>query len=222
MAATFAINGPIADRTIEGRGKGTAGSYPATGGGEGGLSTGIGIGTNASGVPVPGNFTATATDALPVRIGGGVKSSAGSSNSDSNLGNIVNGATITAGSGYTNGVYLIGTTGGGVPDGTGQVQVTVAGGAITAAEISNPGSGFTGTPTVALTALGGGTGGAVTLTTGREGDLDALGTGFGVNKGTRYLIASGAVANNAAISGGYLNRSGRAMVSGEGAWAVAP
>lgn len=219
MAGTFATSGAISDRTIEGRGKGTAGSWS---GGEGGLSTGIGVGALSSG-PSFGNFTGgAAADLLPTRIGGGVKSSAGSSNSDSNLGNIVNGATIVAGSGYTNGIYLIDTTGGGPANGTGQVMVTVAGGAITAAEVTNAGSGFTGTPTLTLTALGAGTGGSVTLTTGREGDLDALGTGFGTNKGTRYLVASGTVANNAAISAGYLNRSGRQMVAGDGAWAVAP
>jgi hypothetical protein len=71
---------------------------------------------------------------------------------------------FTAGTGYTNGVYQItaaGTTSGTAPI----VQVTVAGGVVTAASVVDPGLYISGaTPTVPLTALGGGTGGAVTLT----------------------------------------------------------
>lgn len=219
MAGTFANSGAISDRTQEGRGKGPAGSWA---GGEGGLSTGIGVGALASGVP-QGNFGPNSVaDLLPTRIGGGVRSTAGSSNSDSNLGNMVVGFTLTGGTGYTNGVYLVQSAGGGQPAGAAEVQLTVAGGIITAAECTNSGSAFASAPTFSLAALGGGTGGVLTALIGREGDLDALGTGFGVNKGTRYLIAVGTVANNAAISGGYLNRSGRTMVAGEGAWAVQP
>lgn len=218
MSGTFANSGVISDRTIEGRGKGAAGSWA---GGEGGLSTGIGIGALQSG-PVTANQSATAADLLPMRIGGGVKSSAGSSNSDTNLGNIVAGFTLVGGTGYTNGTYLVDSTGGGRPDKTAQCQLTVAGGIITAAEVTVPGDGFTSAPTFPLTALGAGSGATLTALIGREGDLDALGTGFGVNKGTRYLVAAGAVAINAAVSGGYLNRSGRAMVAGEATWAVTP
>lgn len=218
MAATFATSGVFADSTVEGRGKGTAGTWA---GGEGGLSTGIGIGAQSSG-PLQGNFSASVADALPSRIGGGVKSSAGSSNSDSNLGNVITGATFVAGSGYTNGVFTTRTAGGGAV-GAGEVQIIVAGGAITAVDITDAGSSFTSTPTVTLpSGMGGGTGGSVTLTTGSQGRAVALGTGYGTNKGTRYLVASGAVANGAAVSGGYLNRSGRTMVAGEGVWAVAP
>jgi peptidyl-tRNA hydrolase len=51
----------------------------------------------------------------------------------------------------------------------------------------------------------------------------ALGTGYGASKGTRFRVATGAVANGAAVAPStYLNRSGRAMVAGEGVWAVAP
>jgi hypothetical protein len=219
MAATFTTSGVFADASIEGRGKGTAGSWA---GGEGGQSTGIGIGAQRSGVS-QSNFTATVADALPVRIGGGVKSSAGSSNSDSNLGNVITApATFVAGSGYTDGVHLARTAGGGAV-GAGEIQITVAGGAITAVDITDAGSSFTSTPTVALPpSMGAGTGGSVTLTTGPQGRAAMLGTGYGTNKGTRYLVAAGAVANNAAVSGGYLNRSGRAMIAGEGVWAVAP
>jgi hypothetical protein len=218
MAATFATNGAFADASLEGRGKGPAGTWA---GGEGGLSTGIGIGTLSSG-PLQGNFSATVADALPIRIGGGVKSSAGSSNSDSNLGNVINGRTFVAGSGYTDGVFLARTAGGGAV-GAGEVQITVAGGAITAVDVTDEGSSFTSVPTITLpSGMGAGTGGSVTLTTGPHGRAVMLGTGYGTNKGTRYLVAAGAVANNAAVSGGYLNRSGRAMVAGEGVWAVAP
>lgn len=218
MSASFTISGVFADSSVEGRGKGTAGSWA---GGEGGMSTGIGIGALSSG-PLQGNFTATAADALPIRIGGGVKSSAGSSNSDANLGNVINGRTFVAGSGYTDGVFLTRTAGGGAV-GAGEVQITVSGGAITAVDITDEGSSFTSVPTVALpSGMGAGTGGSVTLTTGPQGRAVMLGTGYGANKGARYLVAAGAVANNAAVSGGYLNRSGRAMVAGEGVWAVAP
>lgn len=218
MAATFTISGALADSSVEGRGKGVAGSWA---GGEGAMATGIGIGSISSGA-AQNNFTATAADALPIRIGGGVKSSAGSSNSDSNLGNVINSRTFVAGSGYTDGVFLARTAGGGAV-GAGEVQITVAGGAITAVDITDEGSSFTSVPTVTLPAgMGAGTGGSVTLTTGPHGRAVMLGTGYGTNKGTRYLVAAGAVANNAAVSGGYLNRSGRAMVAGEGVWAVAP
>lgn len=213
MSATFANSGVIAGRTVEGRGKGTAGSHA---GGEGGLSTGIGIGARQSG-PVTANQSATAVDLLPTRIGGGTLAA-----SASNLGDLVNGLTVVGGSGYTNGVYLIESAGGGQPAGAAQIQVTVVGGVITGADVTRAGAGFTSAPTFSVAGLGAGTLGSITATVGREGDLDALGTGFGTNKGTRYLVAAGAVAIDAAVSGGYLNRSGRAMVAGEGTWAVAP
>jgi hypothetical protein len=51
----------------------------------------------------------------------------------------------------------------------------------------------------------------------------ALGTGYGAGKATRYRVATGAVANGAAVAPStYINRSGRALVAGEGVWAVAP
>jgi len=130
--------------------------------------------------------------------------------------------TFAAGSSYTNGVYLLESAGGGRGAGAAQVQVTVAAGAITAVDVTRAGDSFTSVPTFSTASIPAGTGGTVTAFINREGELDALGAGFGVTKGTRYLVAAGAVANNAAISGGYLNRSGRAMAAGEGAWAVAP
>ncbi len=85
----------------------------------------------------------------------------------------------------------------------------------------NPGRYLTA-PTVNLASLGGGAGGALPLTTPADGIVNPLGAAYGVGKGMRYLVAAGAVAINAAVSGGYLNRSTRAMVAGDATWAVAP
>lgn len=211
MAVSSASNGALADVTI--MGFGLTQSY--AGNGEGGMSTGIGVGSGNSGAPAI--QSTTSTDFAPTRIGGG-----STAVSASNLGNVVQSVAFAAGSGYTNGSYAIDSTGGGAPNGTAQVQVTVAGGAITAVVISRAGSGFASAPTFALTALGAGTGGSITPTIGTDGRANMLGSGFGTNKGTRYLTAAGSVANGAAVSGGYLNRSGRAMVAGESTWAVAP
>lgn len=193
MPATFQTDGALGDMT--------------PGQDLGGMSTGIGVGSNYSSSALI--QSTTSSDFAPSRIGG-----------TAGLGQLVISAAITAGSGYTNGTYVIAPTGGG---GSGaSVTVTVAGGAITAATVTAPGSGYTTAPTVSLAALGAGTGGAVTLTIAADGRANALGSAYGTNKGTRYLTASGTVANGAAISGGYLNRSGRTMVAGDSAWAVAP
>jgi hypothetical protein len=88
--------------------------------------------------------------------------------------------------------------------------------------VTKPGSNYVTAPTVPLTALGAGTGGTVTLTIAADGRSNMLGAAFGTNKGTRYLTATGSVANGAAVTAGYLNRTGSAMVSGDSAWCVAP
>lgn len=73
---------------------------------------------------------------------------------------VITGATFTAGTGQTNGTYVINGSGGG---GTGaQATVVIAGGVITSAVISNPGKGYTSTPT--FTVAAGGTPGTVTAT----------------------------------------------------------
>lgn len=78
-------------------------------------------------------------------------------------------ATIaTPGSGYTDGIYDITTTGGSMSV-QGIVRVTVAGGVITSAVVTDRGlyiGGSPSAPTVPLGALGGGTGGSVTVTLG--------------------------------------------------------
>jgi hypothetical protein len=193
MPATFQTDGALADTT--------------PGNDIGGASTGIGVGSNYSSSALI--QSTTATDFSPSRIGG-----------LAGLGQVVISAAITAGSGYTNGTYTLIPTGGGGSNS--EVVVTVAGGAITAATVTKPGSGYTTAPTVSLAPLGAGTGGAVTLTIAENGRSNILGAAFGTNKGTRYLTASATVANGAAISGGYLNRSGRTMLAGDSAWAVAP
>lgn len=53
------------------------------------------------------------------------------------------------------------------------------------------------------------------------GTVYALGASYGSSKGTRYVIATGSVANGAAVTAGWLNRSGRTMAAGDYCWAVA-
>lgn len=189
----------------------------------------IGTASNASGPIVAGDFTATAADFIAHHIGDGALAT-----SASNTGNIVQEPpAITAGSGYTNGTYIVeSNASGGQGAGAASLYFTVSGGAVTASRIKRPGSGFTSAPTFTVanavnvdgtgTGPGGGTLGALVVTVGLGSRAAMLGAAFGVNKGTRYLTAAGSVANGAAISGGYLNRSGRTMAIGDSAWAVAP
>lgn len=197
MPGTFATDGASADQN---------GSQAL-----GGMSTGIGVSARNSGFPLI--QTATAADFAAARIG-----------SPTGQNGLAIGA-ITAGSGYTNGTYLLNAANGGLTGGTGdlngEIQVTVAGGAITAAVVTKGGRYLT-TPSTVLTSLGGGTLGVVPVTTPADGVVAALGSGYGTNKGMRYLVAAGAVAPGAAISGGYLNRSTRTMALGDAAWGVAP
>ena len=108
-----------------------------------GASTGIGLGANRSGVD-PGNFSVSTADAVAAHIGGGALTA-----SDSNTGDIIQEPlTITAGSGYTNGTYRIqSNSSGGRPAGTGEIEITISGGAVTAARVVRPGNGFTSAPT---------------------------------------------------------------------------
>lgn len=201
---------------------------------QGGNDTGagcacIGTASNASGPIVSGDFTATAADFVAHHIGDGALAT-----SASNTGNIVQQpVTITAGSGYTDGTYLVQSdASGGQTAGAASVLFTIASGAITAASVKRPGSGFTSAPTFTVANAvntngsgagpGAGTLGALVVTVGIGSRANVLGSGFGTNKGTRYLTAAGAVAIGAAVSGGYLNRSPRAMVAGDSTWAVAP
>lgn len=68
----------------------------------------------------------------------------------------------TAGSGQTNGVSTVTATGGGGSGAT--VQITIAGGLITAVKLLNPGTGYTSVPT--FTVAQGGTPGTLTATIG--------------------------------------------------------
>lgn len=189
----------------------------------------IGTASNASGPIVSGDFTATAADFVAHHIGDGALAT-----SASNTGNIVQEpVAITAGSGYTNGTYKVESdASGGQPAQAASLLFTISGGAITAARVKRPGSGFTSAPTFTLSnavntdgsgsGVGAGTLGALVVTVGLGSRAAMLGAAFGTNKGTRYLTAAGSVANGAAVSGGYLNRSGRTMVAGDSTWAVAP
>lgn len=188
----------------------------------------IGTASNASGPIVSNDFTATAADFVAHHIGDGALAT-----SASNTGNVIqNPVTITAGSGYTNGSYYVESdASGGAVAKMGRIDFTIAGGALTAASVTRGGSGFTSAPTFTLsnainkadgTGVGGGTLGALVVTVGLGSRAQMLGAAFGTNKGARYLTAAGSVANGAAVSGGYLNRSGRTMVAGDSTWAVAP
>lgn len=196
----------------------------------GAASTGIGVASNQSGpLSTQIQFSTTTTDFVACHIGDGALAT-----SASNTGNIVQEPpTITAGSGYTNGSYYVESdASGGQGAGAASLLFTISGGAITAAHVKRAGSGFTSAPTFTLSkalttdgtggTVGGGTGGALVVTVGLDSRAVMLGAAFGTNKGTRRLQAAGTVANGAAISGGYLNRSGRTMVAGDQTWAVAP
>jgi hypothetical protein len=190
------------------------------------MNTGIGFGANASG-PLAIQ-SVTAADFRAASIGGGLLAT-----SAGNLGSTIEGiVTGVAGSGYTNGTYNINSNAsGGQTAGCGQVQIVIAAGAISSRRVTRAGSGFTSAPTFTVanainvldgTGPGAGTLGTVVVTVAADSVAIQLGAAYGTNKGARYLTAVGTVANNAAISGGYLNRSGRQMIVGESAWAVAP
>jgi hypothetical protein len=208
----------------------TDGALSAAQGGNdiGAACTGIAVGSNNSGLPPTWNFTDTAADFIAQHIGGGALATAAS-----NTGNIVQEpVTVTAGSAYTNGTYRVQSNlSGGQPVGAAELEFVIAGGALTTCRVTRPGSGFTSAPTFTVANAtnvltgagpGAGTGGALVVTVGLGSKANMLGAAFGLNKGTRRLTAAGTVANGAAVSGGYLNRSGRTMAAGESTWAVAP
>jgi hypothetical protein len=221
MAATFALDGAL-DAAQGGNSTGAA-------------STGIGVASNQSGVTVAGNFTDSALDILAHHIGGAANDTPGfTSASASNTGQVINPpVNVTAGSGYTNGTYLVqSNASGGQLAGAASILFTVAGGAITLAEVQRPGSGFTGAPTFTVANAintqtgagpGAGVGGALVVAVGLMSQAYMLGAAFGVNKNTRRTTATAPVAINAAVAPStYLNRSGRAMLTGESTWAVEP
>lgn len=198
----------------------------------GAANTGIGVGSNQSGAPVPGNNSVSSADYLAWHIGGGDNTAPASA---SNTGQVLNPpVTFAAGSGYTNGTYRVqSNASGGQLAGAGEIEFTVAGGALTAARIVRPGSGFTSAPTFTVAngvntngsgaGPGAGTLGTLTVAVGLLSQGYMLGAAFGANKNTQRLQAVGAVAVNAAVTpSAYLNRSGRALVAGDQTWAVEP
>jgi hypothetical protein len=180
------------------------------------MTSGIGFSSiSSSGLRQQSN---TVADFREAAIGGGALAV-----SASNLGNTLNGPlVVVAGTGYTPGTYTIDSVGGGMPNGTGAVLVEVTAGGLVTARIVRAGNGFTSAPTFPTAGIPAGTGATITATVGLDSPATLLGTGIVAPKGGRYLTAVGNVANNAAVSGGYLNRSGRAMVAGESVWAVQP
>lgn len=216
MPATFALDGAL----NEWQGGNDTGA----------ASTGIGTASNQSGPTVGQNFTTNAVDFVGQHIGGGALAT-----SASNTGNICqNPVAITAGSGYTNGDYVVQSdNSGGQPAGTASILFTIAGGAITVASIHRPGSGFTSAPTFTVANAinrngsgagpGAGTLGALVVTVALGSRAVMLGAAFGTNKGTQRLTATGTVNNGSAVTPStYLNRSGRTMAVGDSVWAVAP
>lgn len=79
-------------------------------------------------------------------------------------------AIATAGTGQTNGTYVIAATGGGGSGAT--AQITIAGGAVTQAAILNPGTGYTSAPT--FTVAEGGTPGTLTATIGQVSGTEVV------------------------------------------------
>lgn len=217
MPATFALDGAL--NTFQG------------GNDIGAASTGIGVASNQSGpLATQIEFTVTATDFVAPHIGDGALAT-----SASNTGQIVQEPpAITAGSGYTDGSYIVeSNASGGQGAGAASLYFTIASGAITAARVKRPGSGFTSAPTFTVANAinlngsgagpGAGTLGALVVTVGLDSRAVMLGAAFGANKGTRRLQAVGTITNGSAITpSSYLNRSGRTMVAGEQTWAVAP
>lgn len=198
----------------------------------GAASTGIGIGSNNSGVSPPGNFTTNAVDVLAWHIGGGTNVAPASA---SNTGQVINpDIAITPGSGYTNGTYRVqSNASGGQLAGAAEIEFVVTAGAIASARVVRPGSGFTSAPTFTVANAintngtgagpGAGTLGALVVNVGLLSQIYALGAGFGAQKNMQRLTAAGNVANGAAVTPStYLNRSGRAMVAGDSVWAVEP
>lgn len=229
MSVTYGTDGIIADKSIQAFGPAYSGK------GEGGMSTGISFGPNQSGSTTPSNNipTVDTVDLEPTRIGGG-SAAAGSGNS-MNLGSVINGVSFVAGSGYTNGTYTIqSNASGGRLLGEAAVEITIAGGALTGVRVIRVGQQFSGAPTFTVanainvvdgTGPGAGASGTVTATIGTNGRLNAMGTGYvdGSNKGIRRTTANAGVAINAAVTPStYLNRSPRAMVTGDFCVAVAP
>jgi hypothetical protein len=198
MPATYTTSGAIADITPS----------QATGA----LSTGIGVSALTSG---PNRIqTPTLSDFVADRIGGAV-------------GNGLGFPTFVAGSGYTNGTYVLNAANGGLTGGggdSGELTVTVVGGAITQPVVTGGGRNYATVPVAVLTSLGAGVGGSITNALVADGRVVALGVGYGANKGQRYLMTTGPIGNNLAIpgGGGYINRSGRALATGDFVWAVAP
>ena len=95
--------------------------------------------------------------------------------------------SIVAGSGYTNGIYPLGVSGGG---GSGCSGVfTISGGGLSSIVIGNAGTGYTSAPTLSFPGAGSGTGASATAT---------LGTGASVTA----VVGLGA---SASISGAYTN-----------------
>lgn len=194
----------------------------------GAASTGIGTGSNHSGEPTDSSADSSA-DFVCQHIGGGALAT-----SAANTGDIVQEpVAITAGSGYDDGTYRVGSdASGGQTADAASLEFVIESGEITSARVVRPGSGFTSAPTFDLAnavnvangaGVGGGTLGDLVVTVGSGSRAAMLGTGFGTDKGTQRLTAAGAVAADAAVTPStYLNRSGRALVAGDVVWAVAP
>jgi hypothetical protein len=197
----------------------------------GGASTGIGLSCLGSG-PDANNFSVDqANDVVLPYIGAG---SDAAPSSTTNLGNIVvEPTTFVAGSGYSpDGRYRVQSAGGGRSAGTAEIELTVAGGAITWARVVRPGSNFTSAPTFNVATavnfdtgatITGGTLGTVTVTIANLGTKPTSVGTPGNNKPFRRVLANAPAANGSAVPPStYLNYSGRAMVAGDEVFAVAP
>ena len=84
--------------------------------------------------------------------------------------------TIVAGSGYTNGTYILRISGGGGSGCTG--TFTISGGGLTSISITNAGTGYTSAPTLSFSGAGAGVNASATATLGTGASATAvIGTG---------------------------------------------
>src|ERR1700722_4189193 len=130
---------------------------------------------------------------------------------------------ISGGSGYTNGTFALGFSGGG---GSGAAGIfTVAGGVVTAVTLTNGGSGYDGTPAVSFSASSGGSGAAAVASLSSSQVISVTVINGGTNlTGTPSLTFVGGGGSGAAavatVSGGAI--TGVTMTAGGTGYTTAP
>ena len=116
----------------------------------------------------------------------------------------VSGVSASGGSGYV-APPQVGFSGGGGSGASGYATINSISGAVTGIVVTNPGTGYSGAPTVTLTPSGGGSGaivGTASMATNAAGALVFQGLG------TTTLSGVSAFSGNATVSGGTVNLTG--------------